>query len=127
MQYEGPFLFRDKKILTVGGIFAIIAAIGIFFFQRSHLKSMEYRGKVVDKYVEYSRYRAKRGYYRRGSRKYILVVQTNEGKRVRHPVSFRVYNEILVGDSVIKKKGNLYPEKIFNAVDSIEEEYRDNY
>ncbi len=67
----------------------------------------------MDKYVKHdTRYSIKRYYSKRQITEYFMIVKTKDGSEIKHPVSFGVFREIHVGDSVVKKKGELYPEKV---------------
>ena len=128
MDYNNsPLSGNNSIIMKAGSIVVIIAAIGFFFFQQSRLKSMSYTGRVVDKYVSYKKYTTGKNFFKRRGRKYILVIHTGEGKKIKYPVSYSIYTRIALGDSVVKEKGELYPEKVITEADSIYREYRHKY
>ena len=102
------------KLLKYGiTVFAVIIAIAIGIARYNHKKNVYFTGHVVEKYVKrrsFLSYFTKRRRYARRT-KYYLVVETTENKE-KIEVPYYIYKKAVIGDSIEKNSGELYPRII---------------
>ena len=103
------------KLMKYGiTVLAVIIAITIGIVQYNHKKNVYFTGHVVEKYVKrrsFLSYFTKRRRYAKRTR-YYLIVETTENKDVKIEVPYYIYKEAMVGDSVEKHSGEIYPRVI---------------
>lgn len=93
----------DVVVITVEGTLILIGIIAYFIV--SKFKKEAWEGELVDKHEETS----SSGDY--DQTYYAVYVKTTEGKNKRVTVKKKLYNELNVGDRLVKVKGETHPKK----------------
>ena len=108
------FDIQGKILKYVIIVFAVVIAVIMAIVQYNHKKNTYFTGHVVEKYVKrrsFLSYFTKRRRYAKRTR-YYLIVETTENRDVKIEVPYYIYKEAMIGDSVEKNSGEIYPRII---------------
>ena len=108
------FGFHGKGLKYGVIMFVVLVATTVAIVQYNRKKNMYFAGHVVDKYIKrrsaLSYFTKRKGYAKRT--KYYLIVETTENRDIKVEVPYYIYKKAMVGDSVEKMSGELYPRII---------------